>query len=58
MPMQTNQYIQEFKVRELSDDLFSLRIHRQDPELQLDDLEFFLDYQQMIRLIDQLRSAL
>ena len=58
MPVQTNQYIQEFKVRELSDDLFSLRIHRQDPELQLDDLEFFLDYQQMIQLIDQLRSAL
>lgn len=53
-----NQYIQTFKVRALTEDLYSLRIHREDPDLILDDVEYFLDYQQLIQLIDQCRQAL
>lgn len=53
-----NQYIQTFKVRALTEDLYSLRIHREDPDLILDDVEYFLDYQQLIELIDQCRQAL
>lgn len=54
----TNHYVQEFTVREIADDLFSLRIQRSDPDLELSDLEFFLDYQEMIKLLDTIRSAL
>lgn len=55
---QNNHYIQEFTVREIADDLFSLRIQRTDPDLELSDLEFFLDYQEMIKLLDTVRAAL
>ena len=54
----TNQYVQNFKVRALTEDTFSLKILRDDPDLELSDLEFFLDYQQLIELIDQARTAL
>jgi hypothetical protein len=54
----TNQYVQEFTVREIAPDIYSFRIHREDPDLDLSDIELFLDYQQMIRLLDTVRSAL
>lgn len=56
--MNDNRYVQQFKFRELTEDQFSLKIHREDPDLDLSDLEFFLDYQQMIELLDQIRAAL
>jgi hypothetical protein len=56
--MLTNAYIQEFKVRSLTEDTFQLKIHRSDPDLELSPLEFYLDYQQLIQLIDECRRAL
>jgi hypothetical protein len=56
--MKTNAYIQEFKVRQLAEDTFQLKIHRSDPDLDLRPLEFYLDYQQLITLIDECRKAL
>lgn len=53
-----NQYCQQFKVRALAEDLFSFKIYRSDPDLTLSDQEYFLDYQQLIMLIDECRSAL
>lgn len=53
-----NQYVQKFKVRQLTEDLFSLKIHREDPDMELSDQEYFLDYQQLIQLIDECRGAL
>jgi hypothetical protein len=56
--MNSNGYVQEFKVRQLAEDTFQLKIHREDPDLDLTPLEFFLDYQQLIVLIDECRKAL
>jgi hypothetical protein len=56
--MSNNGYVQEFHVRQLAEDTFQLKIHREDPDLDLTPLEFFLDYQQLIQLIDQCRKAL
>jgi hypothetical protein len=56
--MKTNAYIQEFKVRQLAEDTFQLKIHRSDPEIDFTPLEFYLDYQQLITLIDECRKAL
>lgn len=56
--MNSNGYVQEFHVRALTEDTFQLKIHRSDPDMDLTQLEFFLDYQQLIQLIDQCRSAL
>jgi hypothetical protein len=56
--MKTNAYIQEFKVRSLTEDTFQLKILRSDPDLELSPLEFYLDYQQLIQLIDECRRAL
>lgn len=56
--MNNNQYVQKFKVRQLTEDLFSLKILREDPDMELSDQEYFLDYQQLIMLIDQCRGAL
>lgn len=56
--MKTNAYIQEFKVRQLAEDTFQLKIHRSDPEIDFTPLEFYLDYQQLIILIDECRKAI
>jgi hypothetical protein len=53
-----NMFIQKFKIRSLSEDLYNLKIQREDPDLDLNDLEFFLDGQQLIQLIDEARRAL
>jgi hypothetical protein len=56
--MISNGYVQEFKVRQLAEDTFQLKIHREDPEIDFTPLEFYLDYQQLIQLIDECRKAL
>jgi len=53
-----NMFVQKFKFRSLSEDLYSLKIERQDADLDLNDLEFFLDTQQLILLIDAARREL
>ena len=54
----SNMFVQKFKIRSLSEDLYSLKIQREDPDLDLSDLEFFLDTQQLILLIDAARREL
>lgn len=54
----TNHYVQEFVIREIRPDIYSFRIRREDPDLDLSDIELFLDYQQLIRLLDQIKAAL
>ena len=54
----SNMFVQKFKIRSLSEDLYSLKIQREDPDLDLSDLEFFLDSQQLILLIDAARREL
>ena len=54
----SNMFVQKFKIRSLSEDLYSLKIEREDPDLDLSDLEFFLDSQQLILLIDAARREL
>ena len=54
----SNMFVQKFKIRSLSEDLYSLKIEREDPDLDLSDLEFFLDTQQLILLIDAARREL
>ena len=54
----TNEYIQEFQVRVLAEDTFQLKIVRSDPDMDLTPLEFYLDTQQLIKLIDECRIAL
>ena len=54
----TNEYIQEFQVRVLAEDTFQLKIVRSDPDMDLSPLEFYLDYQQLILLIDECRRAI
>ena len=56
--MKINNYVQEFQVRVLAEDTYQLKILRSDPDLDLTPLEFYLDTQQLILLIDACRSAL
>ena len=56
--MKINNYVQEFQVRALADDTFQLKIMRIDPDMDLSPLEFYLDTQQLIKLIDACRTAL
>jgi hypothetical protein len=56
--MKKNNYVQEFQVRVLAADTYQLKITRSDPDLDLSPLEFYLDTQQLIKLIDECRSAL
>ena len=56
--MKINEYRQAFTVQPLSEDTYQLKILRNDPDLDLSPLEFYLDTQQLILLIDQCRSAL
>ena len=56
--MKTIEYRQAFTVQPLSEDTYQLKILRSDPDLDLSPLEFYLDTQQLILLIDACRSAL
>ena len=56
--MKINNYVQEFQVRVLAADTYQLKILRSDPDLDLTPLEFYLDTQQLILLIDACRTAL
>ena len=56
--MKKNNYVQEFQVRVLAADTYQLKILRSDPDLDLSSLEFYLDTQQLILLIDECRTAL
>ena len=52
--MNQNNSVQSTHVRSLTEDTFQLKIFV-DTE---DALEFYMDYQQIIQLLDQLRGAL
>ena len=56
--MKINNYVQEFQVRVLAADTYQLKIIRIDPDMDLTPLEFYLDTQQLIKLIDECRTAL
>lgn len=54
--MNKNNSVESTHVRALTEDAFQLKIHLSEPDGEL--LEFYLDYQQLIQLIDQIRGAL
>ena len=56
--MKINNYVQEFQVRVLAADTYQLKVIRIDPDMDLTPLEFYLDTQQLIKLIDECRTAL
>ena len=56
--MLTNGHVQSTSVRALTEDTFQLKIHLEDFDLLREPHEFYLDYQQVLQLIDQCRSAL